>query len=271
LKKYEKEVVRDDPHLKYAVEGTTALITLNRPGVKNAFSLEMLTLWRQALEQARDNERVRVVILTGQGNAFCAGGDLQDMDRGKFRGWDMKRFLWETVYPVAFIMESLDKPVIAAVNGAAAGAGLDMALMCDFRICSNRAKFSASFINLGLVAGDGGAYFLPRLIGLSQALEMLLTGDLVSAEEAYRIGLVNRVVPKERLMAEARGLAEKLASKPPQAVRMMKRSVYQGLNSSLRGHLDFVSSQLGLLTQTHDHQEAVRAFLEKRKPVFRGE
>ena len=186
----------DDPHLKYAVEGTTALITLNRPEVKNAFSLEMLTLWRQALEQARDNDRVRVIILTGQGDAFCAGGDLQEMDQGKFRGWDMKRFLWETVYPVAFIMESLDKPVIAAVNGAAAGAGLDMALMCDFRICSNRAKFSASFINIGLLAGDGGAYFLPRLIGLPQALEMLLTGDLVSAEEAYRIGLVNRVVPQ---------------------------------------------------------------------------
>ena len=262
----------DDPHLKYAVEGTTALITLNRPGVKNAFSLEMLTLWRQALEQARDNDQVRVIILTGQGDAFCAGGDLQEMGSGQVPGLGHEgRFLWETVYPVAFIMKFLDKPVIAAVNGAAAGAGMDMALMCDFRICSNRAKFAASFINLGLLAGDGGAYFLPRLIGLSQALELLLTGDPVSAEEAYRIGLVNRVVPKERLMVEARGLAEKLASKPPQAVRMMKRSVYQGLNSSLRGHLDFVSSQLGLLTQTDDHQEAVRAFLEKRKPVFKGD
>jgi enoyl-CoA hydratase/carnithine racemase len=262
---------REDPHLKYTLEGATALITLNRPKVKNAFSPEMLTLWRQALEQARDNEQVRAIILTGQGDAFCAGGDLQEMDRGKLRGWDMKRFLWEKVYPVAFIMESLDKPVIAAVNGAAAGAGLDMALMCDFRICSTRAKFSASFINIGLLAGDGGAYFLPRLVGLPKALEILMTGDLISAAEAYRIGLVNRVVSKDRLMQEARGLAEKLASKPPQAVRMMKRSVYQGLHSSLRGHLDFVSSQLGLLTQTHDHQEAVRAFLEKRKPVFTGE
>ncbi|RPH85574.1 MAG: enoyl-CoA hydratase/isomerase family protein, partial [Desulfobacteraceae bacterium] len=119
MKKENKEVLRDDPHLKYAVEGTTALITLNRPEVKNAFSLEMLTLWRQALEEARDNDRVRAVILTGKGDAFCAGGDLQEMDRGRLLGWDMKRFLWETVYPVAFIMESLDKPVIAAVNGAA--------------------------------------------------------------------------------------------------------------------------------------------------------
>ena len=260
-----------EPHLNYAVEGTTALITLNRPEVKNAFSLEMLTLWRQALEQARDNDQVRVIILTGQGDAFCAGGDLQEMDQGRLRGWDMKRFLWETVYPIAFIIESLDKPVIAAINGAAAGAGLDMALMCDIRICSSRAKFSSSFINIGLLAGDGGAFLLPRLIGLPKALEMLLTGEVVSAEEAYRVGLVNRVVPKERLKAETRRLAETLASKPPQAVRMMKRSVYQGLNTSLRGHLDFVSSQLGLLTQTHDHQEAVRAFLEKRKPVFKGE
>jgi len=261
----------NEPHLKFALEGSTAIVTLNRPEVKNAFSLEMLTLWREALEIARDDDRVRVVVITGQGDAFCAGGDLQEMDQGRFRGWDMKRFLWETVYPIAFILESMDKPVIAAVNGAAAGAGLDTTLLCDFRICSEKARFSASFINIGLLAGDGGAYFLPRLVGLPKALEMLLTGDPVSAEEAYRLGLVNRVVPEDRLLAEVQGLAEKLASKPPLAVRMMKRAVYQGLHSNLRGHLDFVSSQLALLSQTRDHQEAVRAFLEKRKPVFTGE
>ena len=142
--------------------------------------------------------------------------------------------------------------------------------MCDLRICSEKAKFSASYINIGLVAGNGGAYYLPRLVGLGQALEILLTGDIVLAEEALRLGLVNRVVPADRLLEESLKLGEKLASKPPLAVRMMKRAVYESRRSNLRGHLDFISSQLALLSCTDDHLEAVKAFLEKRKPEFKG-
>jgi enoyl-CoA hydratase/carnithine racemase len=150
------------------------------------------------------------------------------------------------------------------------GAGLDMALMCDMRIASEKAKLSESYIMLGLVAGDGGAYFLPRLVGVSKALELFLTGDLFTAREALEMGIVNRVVPQDKLMEEARTLAGKIASKSPLAVRMMKRAVYQAQTSSLRNHLDYISSQVALLTETEDHIEAARAFIEKRKPIFKG-
>jgi enoyl-CoA hydratase/carnithine racemase len=150
------------------------------------------------------------------------------------------------------------------------GAGLDMALMCDLRICSDRAKLAESYILIGVVPGDGGAYFLPKLVGMGKALELLLTGDVLSPEEALEIGLVNRVVPHDRLMVETMRLAEKIADKPPLAIRMMKRAVYQAQISTLRSHLDYISSQVALLSETLDHQEAVRAFLEKRKPIFVG-
>jgi enoyl-CoA hydratase/carnithine racemase len=182
----------------------------------------------------------------------------------------MKRFLWEGVHRIALILEDLDKPVLAAINGAAMGAGLDMAMMCDLRICSDRAKLSESYILLGLVPGDGGAYFLPRLVGLGKALELLLTGDVLSPKEALEIGLVNRVVPHDQLMEETRKLAEKIASKPPLAICMTKRAVYQAQSSTLRSHLDYISSQQALLSETNDHQEAAKAFIEKRKPVFKG-
>lgn len=260
-----------EPHVLYQVEGPIAWILLNRPEVKNTFSEEMITLWREFLERARTDEQVRVVVVTGKGEAFCSGGDIRDMAGGKLRLWEMKRFLWEGVHRIALALEDLDKPVIAAINGAAMGAGLDMAMMCDLRICSERAKLSESYILLGLVPGDGGAYLLPKLVGLGKALELLLTGDVISPEEALRIGLVNQVVPHDRLMEEAKRLAEKIASRPPLAVRMMKRAVYQAQSSTLRSHLDYISSQLALLSETRDHQEAARAFVEKRRPVFKGE
>ena len=192
------------------------------------------------------------------------------MAEGRLRSWDMKRFLWEGVHRIIFALEDLDKPVIAAINGAAMGAGLDMAIMCDVRVCSDRAKLAESYIQLGIVPGDGGAYFLPRLIGLGKALELLLTGDILTPQEALEIGLVNRVVDHDRLMEETMAIAVKIASKPPLAIRMIKRAVYQGQTSSLRSHLDYISSQVALLSETQDHQEAARSFLEKRKPIFKG-
>jgi enoyl-CoA hydratase/carnithine racemase len=142
--------------------------------------------------------------------------------------------------------------------------------MCDLRVCSDRAKLAESYIQLGIVPGDGGAYFLPRLIGIGKALELLLTGDILTPQQALEMGLVNRVVDHERLMEETMAIAEKIASKPPLAIRMIKRAVYQGQTSSLRSHLDTISSQVALLSETQDHQEAARSFLEKRKPIFRG-
>ena len=258
------------PHVLYEVKGHVAIITLNRPEAKNAFSIEMITLWNEYLKNARNDINVRVLIVTGKGDTFCSGGDIQEMAEGRLRSWDMKNFVWEGVHRIVLNLEDMDKPVIAAINGAAMGAGMDMAIMCDIRICSDRARFAESYVNMGVVPGDGGAYFLPRLIGISKALELLLTGDVINPGEALKLGIVNRVVPHEDLLNEAFRLSEKIAKKPPQAVRMIKRAVYQAQISSLRSHLDYISSQLALLTETEDHVEAAKAFLERRKPVFTG-
>jgi enoyl-CoA hydratase/carnithine racemase len=260
----------DDPHVLHRTEGHIAIITLNRPQAKNAFSLEMIAKWRQFLEESRTDKAVRVIIITGSGDTFCSGANIRDLAEGKLRSWEMKRFLWEGVQRIALTLEDLDKPVIAAINGAAMGAGLDMALMCDLRICSEKAKFAETYILMGVAPGDGGAYFLPRLVGIGKALELLLTGESLTPAEALSIGLVNRVVPHDRLMEEAMDLAEKIASKPPLAVTITKRAVYQAQTSSLRSHLDYISSQVALLSETEDHREAARAFLEKRKPIFVG-
>jgi enoyl-CoA hydratase/carnithine racemase len=260
----------NEPHVLYEIKDHVAVITLNRPKVRNAFSKEMIGLWNSFLEKAREDEEVRVVVVTGKGDTFCSGGDIREMAEGRLRSWDMKNFLGEGVHRIALTLETLEKPVIAAINGAAMGAGMDMALMCDMRVCSDRAVLAESYIHLGLVPGDGGAYFLPRLVGPSKALELLLTGDPIQPEEALRLGIVNRVVEHEQLMEEALRLAGKMAQKPPLAVRMMKRAVRQARSGDLRPHLDYISSQLALLTETEDHLEAAKAFVEKRRPVFSG-
>jgi enoyl-CoA hydratase/carnithine racemase len=260
----------DKKHVLYKIKENIALITLDRPEVKNAFSTEMISLWRECLEKAKADDAVRVIVVTGKGDTFCSGGDIRDMAEGKLRSWDMKRFLWDGVHRIALTLEDLDKPVIAAINGSAMGAGLDMALMCDLRVASEKARFAESYIMMGLVPGDGGAYYLPRLVNTSKALELLLTGDTLTADEALKLGIVNQVVSHEHLMEETMKLAKKIADKPPLAVRMMKRAVYQAQTSTLRSHLDYISSQLSLLSETEDHVEAAKAFLEKRKPHFTG-
>ncbi|RJR46859.1 MAG: enoyl-CoA hydratase [Desulfobacteraceae bacterium] len=260
----------NESHVLYEVKDNVAVLTLNRAEVRNAFSKEMIALWSSLLERARDDEGVRAIVVTGKGDTFCSGGDIREMAEGRLRSWDMKKFLSEGVHRIALTLDALDKPVIAAINGAAMGAGMDMALMCDMRVCSDRAILAESYIHLGVVPGDGGAYFLPRLAGESKALELLLTGDTIQPEEALKLGIVNKVVEHERLMEETLRLAEKIASKPPLAVRMMKRAVRQARSSSLSSHLEYISSQIALLTETEDHLEAARAFLEKRRPVFSG-
>lgn len=260
-----------EPHILYETEGHIARIIINRPEARNAFSPEMITLWKEALESAHADQNIRVIVVTGRGDTFCSGGDIRDMAEGKLRSWDMKKFLWDGVHRIVLALEDTDKPVIAAINGMAMGAGLDMAVMCDLRVCSDKAKMAESYILMGMAPGDGGAYFLPRLVGIARALELLLTGRVIGATEALEIGLVNRVVPHEKLMEETMSLAKEIAGKPPLASRMIKRAVYQAQRSDLRGHLDYISSQLALLSETRDHQEAARAFLEKRSPEFKGE
>jgi len=266
----------------YTKRDSVAFITLNRPESYNAFSINMLKGWARALLDARDDDGVKVVVLTGAGKAFCAGGDIKSMRNGK--GFlhneedmagppgplDYKKSLWELIHRIPLILEDMDKPVIASINGPATGAGLDMALMCDIRIASDRAKFAESYVRMALIPGDGGAFFLPRLVGLSKALELLWTGEIIDADEALRIGLINKVVPADRLGEATMEMAHKLAEGPQVAIRLIKRMVYQGLRSDLRTALDTASSHMAIVTGTGDHKEALRAFFEKRKPNFKG-
>jgi 2-(1,2-epoxy-1,2-dihydrophenyl)acetyl-CoA isomerase len=256
--------------LLYDVRDGIATITLNRPERRNAFTLEMIDLWVAALRDARANDAVRVVVVTGAGQAFCSGGDVGGMaEAGEATALEHKQWL-ELVHRVPLALDDLDKPVIAALNGPAVGAGLDMALMCDLRFAAEGAKLSEGYVKVGLIPGDGGTYFLPRLVGVARALELLWSGDFVDAREAERIGLVNRVVPAERLMPTVYEFAGRLAAGPTVAIRTIKRAVYQGLRMDLRTHLDLISSHMGFIRQTEDHREGSRAFVEKRRPEFKG-
>jgi 2-(1,2-epoxy-1,2-dihydrophenyl)acetyl-CoA isomerase len=177
----------------------------------------------------------------------------------------------ESVHRIPLTLSTLDKPVLAAVNGSATGAGMDMALMCDLRFASAKARFSASYVKMGLVPGDGGAWYLPRLVGVAKALELLWSGDFIEAQEAERLGIVNRVLPEEELVAFTLEFARKLARGPQTAIQLIKRAVYEGLTLDLRTSLDLISSHMAVVTATPDHHEAVQAFLEKRQPRFEME
>lgn len=258
--------------LLFTVEEQIATLTLNRPERRNAFNEEMLDLWAEALLECQNRSDIQVVVVTGAGQAFCSGGDIGEMQQRLVEGTPLsqKRFI-DSVHRIPLTLATMDKPVIAAINGAATGAGLDMALMCDLRFASDRAHLAETYVRLGLVPGDGGAYFLPRLVGVAKALELLWTGDFIDAHEAERLGIVNRVLPPEELMSYTYGFARRLADGPPVAIQLIKRMVYQGLQSdNLRANLDIASSHLAVSAATQDHQEAVTAFLEKRPPKFEG-
>lgn len=265
--------------LLFEVENHIATITLNRPDSLNAFSEEMIVSWIKALEEVRDNDDIRVVVLKGNGKAFCAGGDIKAMAAGKgfyestgdttSTALARKNSLWKKVQRVPLLLEEIDKPVIAQMHGFAMGAGLDMALMCDIRIVAQSAKFSESYINVGIVPGDGAAYFLPRLVGVDQALDMLWTARLLTADEAKDKGLVTFVVADEELATFTQSYAEKLADGPIETIKIIKRAVYQSQTMSLRSSLDYISSKMGLVTELPAYEEGVNAIIEKRKAVFK--
>lgn len=256
--------------LLYDIRAGIATITLNRPERRNAFTFDMIGRWVEALQDARHNDVVKVVVVTGAGQAFCSGGDVGGMaEKGERTALDNKRFI-EHIHGVPLALDELDKPVIAALNGAAVGAGLDMALMCDLRFAAEGARFSEGYVRVGLMPGDGGTYFLPRLVGTAKALELMWTGDFIDAQEALRIGLVNRVLPPDQLLPAVYDFATRLAAGPPVAIRMIKRSVYHGMRMDLRACLDMISSHMGFIQEMQDHREGARAFVEKRPPRFEG-
>jgi enoyl-CoA hydratase/carnithine racemase len=256
--------------LLYEVKDRIATITLNRPDKLNAFTGPMIDAWARALGEAQADDQVHVVVVTGAGRAFCAGGDVGRMGEGAPTPLEHKNQLWEQIHRVPRQLEQMDKPVIAMVNGVTVGAGMGMCLMCDVRVASEEARFSTGYVKVGLVPGDGDTYFLPRLVGPAKALELLWTADFINAQEALRLGIVNRVVPPVELREATQGLARQIADGPQIPIRMIKRLVYQSLRLDLRTHLDLVSSHMAVVRETADHAEGVAAFKDKRPPRFQG-
>lgn len=254
----------------YEVNDGIALLTLNRPQRRNSFTLSMIHRWADLLIEANTDDAVRVIVVTGAGGAFCAGIDLDVLDTIELTAKARRDFLTNEVHRVARAVEASDKPIIAAVAGAAVGAGMDMALMCDIRIAAQSARFAESYVNLGLVPGDGGGYYLPRLVGTAKALELLLTGDTLTGQQAAELGIANHVVPDDALMDTTRNLAAKIAAKPPIAVRLIRHTVYESQRTDLATALDLVATHMGVAMLTQDHQEALAAFREKRPGNFQG-
>jgi len=262
----------DAETLLIADAGPVRTLTLNRPDVFNAFDDELTTAMQRALKDAARDRGVRVLILTGAGRAFSSGQDLASLKERFSADYvpEYKRDLDRRYNPIITAIAAMEKPVIAAVNGVAAGAGASLALACDMRIASEHASFIEAFVNVGLIPDSGSTWFLPRLVGSGLAFELCATGRKVGAEEAARIGLVNRTVPAGELMEVAEAEAAKLASLPPRAIALTKRLLHRALSSDLAGQLDAEAYAQDVLGRTKDHHEGMAAFLEKRAPEFTG-
>jgi len=261
----------------YEKSDRVATVTLSKPDSRNAIgTLEDCDELAEALWRANDDGEVNVVILTGAGKSFCAGGDLKairersgigprgtpDGTRANYR---------RGVHTIIKALAEIEVATIAAINGHAIGLGLDIGVLCDMRIAGASAKMASSFVKVGIIPGDGGAWILTNAIGATRAAELVLTGDMVDAEEAMRIGLVSRVVADDQLMAEARKLADRVAVNPPRTVRLAKRLLREAQHGRLSDVLELSAAFQALAHETRDHKEAVDAFTEKRAPKFTGE
>lgn len=258
--------------IEYSANEGVAIIRFNRPASKNALTEEMQEHWKDYFQTAQKDPLVRAIVVTGTGDSFCAGGDLKRRaDRESTNPSPLQRK--ERVSygsRLASALEDVDKPIIAAVNGVAAGAGMDAALICDIRFAARSARFSEAYMRSGLLPGEGGCFFLPKLIGTSRALHLLWTGDFIESEEALRIGLVDRVFDDDQLMGASLDYAKRLAGLPPIATRFIKRAVYQSFEMNFRTHIDMLSSHSAVLAFTDDAREAITAFREKRQGNFQG-
>ncbi|WP_019121598.1 enoyl-CoA hydratase-related protein [Brevibacillus massiliensis] len=251
----------------YEVSEGVAVVTMNRPEKFNAFTERMNKEITDALKQAQKDPEVRCILFTGAGRAFNAGQDLGDVQGGNV---DFGGFLRNRYNPMILQFQKTEKPIVAAVNGVAAGAGMSVALACDIRLASDKASFVNAFVNIGLMPDSGGCYFLPRIVGIGKALELAMTGEKVSAEEALRIGLVNQVYPADRFHDEALAYARKLAALPTLAIGLIKRTMYKGLEMGLEATLEYEAYAQEAAGSTEDHKEGVTAFMEKRAPRFKG-
>lgn len=254
--------------LLYEKKETIGILTINRPEKMNALSNQLTSELKTVLDTVEQDDMLRVLVITGAGGkAFVAGADIQELVT---RDAKIGRKVSKERQDLFSRIENLAVPVIAAVNGYALGGGLELALACSIRICSDQAKFGAPEVKLGIIPGDGGTQRLPRLVGLGRAMEMILSGDFIDAQEAYRIGLANKVVPHVELMEKTLELADKIASRPPLAVQFAKEAVNRSVGSRSDSGYALESYLHALSCTTEDKKEGVSAFLEKRKGLFKG-
>ena len=261
------------PFLVTERDGAVLTVRMNRPDTRNALSEPgQMAEFVDLCSALRRDLSVKVVILTGNGSAFCAGGNVKDMrdQGGIFAGspYELRNSYRNGIQSIPLALYELDVPVIAAVNGAAIGAGLDLACMCDIRIASSKAVFAESFVRLGIVPGDGGAWLLPRIVGMPRASLMAFTGDTIDAKKALDWGLVADVVDADALEQEAMALARRIAANPSHALRLTKRLLREGQHMRLDSLLEMSAAYQALAHHTDDHKEAVNAFLDKRAPVY---
>jgi 2-(1,2-epoxy-1,2-dihydrophenyl)acetyl-CoA isomerase len=263
--------------IRYQKDNRVVTITFNRPDVRNAIGTHQdCCAIVDAVEQANDDDSVSCVILTGQGTAFCAGGNLKEMKErtgiGRLDSPDATRANYRRgVQSVIKSLWNCEIPMIAAINGHAIGLGLDLASLCDIRISADTARFASSFIKLGIVPGDGGAWILPRAIGSSKAAEMIFTGDTYDAAAALAMGLVSKVVTAAQLLPEAQALAARIAANPAKVLRLSKRLLREGQHQRLHDVLELSAAFQAIAHETRDHGEALDAFFEKREPQFTGQ
>ncbi len=260
--------------LRYEMSGHVATITLDREASRNAYTMDMIASLELAFDAAEQDDNVRCVILTGAGAAFSAGGDVKAMldKTGMFAGApsELRRRYLEGIHRVPRRLARFEKPIIAAINGPAIGAGLDLACLADIRIAARGARFGSTFVKLGLVPGDGGAFLLARVIGFPRALELMLTARIIDASEAAQLGVVHEVVDGGALMLAARDKAAMIAENAPLAVRLTKVACYQAQHQTLDQALNAAATYQGIVQNSHDHTEGVKAMLEKRPPAFGG-
>jgi len=252
-------------------------ITLNRPERLNALNPQMMQELASALDEVEADDETRVLVITGAGRGFCAGADVRGMAGGTERGSrtaasaeELRQGLINSAGKVMPRIHKLQKPTIAMVNGPAVGAGFDLALVCDLRIGSENARFMNAFVRIGLFPGWGGTWLYPRVMGLGKALEYLYTGDFIEAEEAEKLGVLNRLVPADELEKETMALARKIAAGPPISIKLMKLQVYEGLDMDLDTALRIAAACETITLSSEDHREGVAAFREKRPPKFQG-
>jgi 2-(1,2-epoxy-1,2-dihydrophenyl)acetyl-CoA isomerase len=254
--------------LRWELAGGIATVTLDRPEALNSLEGRLKAELLAAIRQAGRDSTVRVVILTGAGRAFCAGQDLKERLQPDPTPLDVE--VRERFNPIVSAIRLLDKPVIAAVNGVAAGAGASLAFACDLRIASESASFVLAFGRIGLIPDSGATWLLPRLVGLGRATELMLLPDPLPVAEALRIGLVNRVVPAEELLAQAGAIAATLAAAAPRALALTKRAIRHALEAGFEDAIDYEASLQGIAGRSSDHAEGLAAFVEKRAPRFTG-